>query len=52
MLVVRDYEADWAVGARGGEDYWARAERIIKIRIAGELTNPMLYSTLTVDLSS
>jgi hypothetical protein len=36
MLVVRDYEADWAVGARGGADYWARAERIMKIRIAGE----------------
>jgi hypothetical protein len=29
MLLV-DYEADWAHGARGGADYWARAEAMNK----------------------
>ncbi|KAJ7447391.1 hypothetical protein FB451DRAFT_1536016 [Mycena latifolia] len=37
MLVVDDYKADWEVGARGGEDYWVRAEEAIKRRSAAEL---------------
>ncbi|KAJ7150120.1 hypothetical protein C8R43DRAFT_1236300 [Mycena crocata] len=29
MLVVIDRQADWVAGARGGEDYWERAERLV-----------------------
>ncbi|KAJ7679743.1 hypothetical protein B0H17DRAFT_1206391 [Mycena rosella] len=32
MLVVADYKADWEEGARGGEDYWVRAEEAVKSR--------------------
>jgi hypothetical protein len=36
MLVVPDFKLDWEIGARGGEDYWARAEEVVNMRIAGE----------------
>ncbi|KAJ7445039.1 hypothetical protein FB451DRAFT_1293179 [Mycena latifolia] len=32
MIAVADYEADWELGARGGEDYWARAEELVNRR--------------------
>ncbi|KAJ6596089.1 hypothetical protein B0H10DRAFT_2230579 [Mycena sp. CBHHK59/15] len=32
MLLVPDYYVDWAIGARGGEDYWVRAEEIVQLR--------------------
>jgi hypothetical protein len=36
MLVVCDLAIDWDVGARGGEDFWVRADEIVKMRLAGE----------------
>ncbi|KAJ7628230.1 hypothetical protein DFH06DRAFT_1226563 [Mycena polygramma] len=29
VLVVSDYDKDWGVGARGGDDFWIRAEAFI-----------------------
>jgi hypothetical protein len=31
-LSITDYRADWECGARGGEDYWVRAELVIRGR--------------------
>lgn len=36
MLVVENELTDWVAGARGGEDYWARAEAHIEKRRLGE----------------
>jgi hypothetical protein len=33
-LSITDYRADWECGARGGEDYWVRAELVIRERRA------------------
>ncbi|KAJ7234937.1 hypothetical protein C8J57DRAFT_1379698 [Mycena rebaudengoi] len=32
MLVVKDRLLDWETGARGGEDYWARASALVRKR--------------------
>ncbi|KAF8193903.1 hypothetical protein K438DRAFT_2017569 [Mycena galopus ATCC 62051] len=34
-LLVGDDVGDWETGARGGEDYWARATAIVKKRLLG-----------------
>jgi hypothetical protein len=31
-LRLADYLADWECGARGGEDYWARADAVVNAR--------------------
>ncbi|KAJ7182322.1 hypothetical protein C8R43DRAFT_1115963 [Mycena crocata] len=36
MIVIRRYAEDWERGASGGEDYWVRADALIKRRRAGE----------------
>ncbi|KAJ6542550.1 hypothetical protein B0H10DRAFT_1970496 [Mycena sp. CBHHK59/15] len=36
MLVVVDPLVDWETGARGGEDYWDRAEAFVEKRRSGE----------------
>ncbi|KAJ7876231.1 hypothetical protein B0H13DRAFT_2279631 [Mycena leptocephala] len=36
MLLARNFEEDWEMGARGGEDYWAVADALVKRR--GETT--------------
>ncbi|KAJ7499949.1 hypothetical protein FB451DRAFT_1207059 [Mycena latifolia] len=37
LMSVDDFLNDWEVGARGGEDFWVRAERFIEKRRAGEI---------------
>ncbi|KAJ6573610.1 hypothetical protein B0H10DRAFT_1964017 [Mycena sp. CBHHK59/15] len=36
LLMVTDPLEDWETGARGGEDYWARADALVKTRRAGQ----------------
>ncbi|KAJ6610646.1 hypothetical protein B0H10DRAFT_2224807 [Mycena sp. CBHHK59/15] len=36
LLVVRNYWIEWGTGARGGEDYWVRADALVKQRRSGE----------------
>ncbi|KAJ7128834.1 hypothetical protein C8R43DRAFT_1027299 [Mycena crocata] len=35
--MYESYEADWELGARGGEDVWVRAERFVARKIQGEI---------------
>jgi hypothetical protein len=39
MILVSDYLGDWETGARGGEDYWVRAEEWVRQRRSGETTS-------------
>ncbi|KAF8143874.1 hypothetical protein K438DRAFT_2029391 [Mycena galopus ATCC 62051] len=36
FLVVADRQADWERGARGGDDYWIAAERLVEKHRAGD----------------
>ncbi|KAJ6529223.1 hypothetical protein B0H19DRAFT_1193455 [Mycena capillaripes] len=36
ILLVPDFLGDWETGARGGEDYWIRAEELVQRRRSGE----------------
>ncbi|KAJ7628257.1 hypothetical protein DFH06DRAFT_1304324 [Mycena polygramma] len=43
VMVVPDYTKDWEIGARGGADYWLRAEEFVaRKREEGE-TEPIRY---------
>ncbi|KAJ7489623.1 hypothetical protein B0H11DRAFT_2191761 [Mycena galericulata] len=35
LLAVADRQADWETGARGGDDYWLAAERLVEKQRAG-----------------
>ncbi|KAJ6458046.1 hypothetical protein C8R47DRAFT_167150 [Mycena vitilis] len=37
VMVVPNYEADWKTGARGGADFWVRAEEFIALKRRGEI---------------
>ncbi|KAF7346762.1 hypothetical protein MSAN_01814700 [Mycena sanguinolenta] len=37
MVLSADYDADWEIGARGGEDFWIRAEAFVNRKRAGEI---------------
>jgi hypothetical protein len=45
MLLARNFEEDWEMGARGGEDYWAVADALVKRRRAGETTGQCSWLT-------
>ncbi|KAJ7662773.1 hypothetical protein DFH06DRAFT_1190821 [Mycena polygramma] len=36
LVLVPDYVQDWENGARGAEDYWSRADGLVRRRLAGE----------------
>ncbi|KAJ7255712.1 hypothetical protein C8J57DRAFT_1345456, partial [Mycena rebaudengoi] len=37
LIPLEDYLADWAAGAKGGQDFWARAERFVAKKRRGEI---------------
>ncbi|KAJ6454204.1 hypothetical protein C8R45DRAFT_1038351, partial [Mycena sanguinolenta] len=37
MILSVEYDADWELGARGGEDFWIRAEAFVNQKRAGEI---------------
>ncbi|KAF7346764.1 hypothetical protein MSAN_01814900 [Mycena sanguinolenta] len=37
MVLSADYNGDWELGARGGEDFWIRAETFVNRKRAGEI---------------
>ncbi|KAJ7628262.1 hypothetical protein DFH06DRAFT_1338706 [Mycena polygramma] len=37
VMVIPDSEADWKIGARGGADFWVRAEEFISRKRRGEI---------------
>jgi hypothetical protein len=37
VMVVEDFLEDWEEGARGGDDYWVKAEKFIKQRRSGNV---------------
>ncbi|KAJ7628260.1 hypothetical protein DFH06DRAFT_1226633 [Mycena polygramma] len=37
VMVIPDYQTDWEIGARGGADFWARAEEFISRKHRGEI---------------
>ncbi|KAF7346767.1 hypothetical protein MSAN_01815200 [Mycena sanguinolenta] len=37
MVTNKPFDVEWEVGARGGDDYWVRAERFVNRKRAGEL---------------
>ncbi|KAJ7464133.1 hypothetical protein FB451DRAFT_1264721, partial [Mycena latifolia] len=37
MWLAENYRADWEAGVRGGDDFWARAERFIERKLRGEI---------------
>ncbi|KAJ7127593.1 hypothetical protein C8R43DRAFT_1210837 [Mycena crocata] len=45
MIVVTKYLEDWETGARGGEDYWSRADQFVKKRRAGVAIS-LAFSTI------
>ncbi|KAJ7471603.1 hypothetical protein B0H11DRAFT_2039198 [Mycena galericulata] len=45
MLVVADRLDDWEFGARGGEDYWDTADKMVKARLAEGTMPPSSLKT-------
>ncbi|KAJ7121503.1 hypothetical protein C8R44DRAFT_786354 [Mycena epipterygia] len=39
LLAVMDRQADWEMGARGGDDYWIAAERLVDKQRAGDFND-------------
>jgi hypothetical protein len=39
LMVVLDYVRDWEAGARGGVDFWARAEEFVARKRRGEISS-------------
>ncbi|KAF8206850.1 hypothetical protein K438DRAFT_2013901 [Mycena galopus ATCC 62051] len=37
MKMTHTYKADWNIGAKGGEDFWARAAAFVNRKLAGEI---------------
>ncbi|KAJ7230840.1 hypothetical protein B0H12DRAFT_221048 [Mycena haematopus] len=35
--ILQEFEEDWQIGARGGDDFWVHAERFIAQRNCGEI---------------
>jgi hypothetical protein len=55
LVVVADRQADWETGARGGDDYWITAERLVEKHRAGDFDGTFprsILSTLTDFLPS
>ncbi|KAF7366318.1 Tyrosinase central domain-containing protein [Mycena sanguinolenta] len=45
-LHARPFYVDWQIGARGGEDFWVRAEQFIARRNRGEIAQTVLYNVV------
>jgi hypothetical protein len=41
-MVVLDYKKDWETGARGGDDFWTRAEAFVARKRKGEIESAIL----------
>ncbi|KAJ6505218.1 hypothetical protein C8R45DRAFT_972038 [Mycena sanguinolenta] len=37
MVLSKAYDVDWELGARGGDDFWVRAETFINLKRAGQI---------------
>ncbi|KAJ7485199.1 hypothetical protein B0H11DRAFT_2231396 [Mycena galericulata] len=44
VLLATDHIRDWQMGARGGDDYWVRADEHVRKRRAGETNGKSLVS--------
>jgi hypothetical protein len=51
LVVVADRQAEWETGARGGDDYWITAERLVEKHRAGDFagTFPRLALPILTD---
>ncbi|KAJ7114500.1 hypothetical protein C8R44DRAFT_881336 [Mycena epipterygia] len=47
LLAVMDRQADWEMGARGGDDYWIAAERLVDKQRAGDFNGTLPRSALS-----
>ncbi|KAJ7154225.1 hypothetical protein C8R46DRAFT_1227831 [Mycena filopes] len=52
MVTANAVETEWEIGAWGGDDYWARAERFIARRRAGEIEATCYFLDETADQMS
>ncbi|KAF8209522.1 hypothetical protein K438DRAFT_1960519 [Mycena galopus ATCC 62051] len=43
VMVVPDYDKDWETGARGGDDFWARAETFLARKRQGEIESTCYF---------
>ncbi|KAJ7111270.1 hypothetical protein C8R44DRAFT_799234 [Mycena epipterygia] len=44
MLLATHRVRDWETGARGGDDYWVRADELVRKRRSGEINEYYLFS--------
>ncbi|KAJ7849619.1 hypothetical protein B0H13DRAFT_1644930 [Mycena leptocephala] len=49
VLAVPDRQADWETGARGGDDYWIAAERLVEKQRAGDFYGTFPHSALNTN---
>jgi hypothetical protein len=46
-MITPPFIRDWQIGARGGDDFWVRAEQFIAKRISGEVDRKFLDHSFT-----
>ncbi|KAJ6592461.1 hypothetical protein B0H19DRAFT_1245335 [Mycena capillaripes] len=52
VMMVLDYKEDWKTGARGGDDYWARADAFVARKRKGEIKSDSYFANETKVRSS